>query len=330
MQTDEVSWQDIDKVRYYSFGYAAFLLIRIPTHPFWVVKTRLQMQLEPAAAHAVPASLQSMRSLQMPVRASHRLNADVVYDGTFDAFKKMSRHEGVRSLFKGFGVGCVGILAMQLDNTVLEVSRHELMRLQTDSLVLSGFDFLCNSAAGALAALVSHTVSVRVEVLAQKQMMSRRKDGSYSATPPLMRVVKETWRKEGWRGFYRGFGASLLVHAPYNSVWWAAYIHFKSQLAQRMPAQGKGWRMAQEATAGGLAGVLAVYLTNPFDVVKTRMQLSEGQHRSSDFLSILRKLVRTEGLTSLLKGVEARALVSVQSSIMFVTAYELVKRMSKK
>jgi solute carrier family 25 protein 44 len=38
-----------------------------------------------------------------------------------------------------------------------------------------------------------------------------------------MDAIRTILRTDGVRGFYRGFGMSVLTYSPSNAVWWAAY-----------------------------------------------------------------------------------------------------------
>jgi hypothetical protein len=93
----DISYDDLDKFKYYTIGPACAFCCRFALFPFSLVKTRLQMQ---RGGHASPASV--------GLGAAKAAEA-MRYTGTFDAFGKILRHEGPRGLFKGFGVSCIGM-----------------------------------------------------------------------------------------------------------------------------------------------------------------------------------------------------------------------------
>lgn len=92
----DISYDDLDKFKYYTIGPACAFCCRFALFPFSLVKTRLQMQ----RGHASPAAAGLGTA-----KAADALR----YNGTFDAFGKILRHEGPRGLFKGFGVSCIGM-----------------------------------------------------------------------------------------------------------------------------------------------------------------------------------------------------------------------------
>ncbi|KAM6555813.1 hypothetical protein CsatB_002832 [Cannabis sativa] len=46
---------------------------------------------------------------------------------------------------------------------------------------------------------------------------------------------------DGFRGFYKGFGISIVTYAPSNSVWWASY-----SVAHRLIWDGFGCYMGKK------------------------------------------------------------------------------------
>lgn len=98
---ETANWDELDKFRFYTIGPLVFLGVRAVVYPSSLVKTRLQVQ-----------------------------QGHTLYNGLFDAFVKILRHEGVRGLYKGFLVNCWGILGGQFYITVYEVMRSRVLPLQ--------------------------------------------------------------------------------------------------------------------------------------------------------------------------------------------------------
>lgn len=42
------------------------------------------------------------------------------------------------------------------------------------------------------------------------------------------------YKQEGIRGFFRGFGATLLAYAPASAVWWATYERCKAIFSEQL------------------------------------------------------------------------------------------------
>jgi solute carrier family 25 citrate transporter 1 len=74
---------------------------------------------------------------------------------------------------------------------------------------------------------------------------------------------------------------------------------------------------------GGLAGIISVYATMPFDVVKTRMQGLEAKQYTSSF-DCARKILADEGVLAYWKGTVPRLSRVMFSSGIIFTFYEMV------
>ena len=79
-----------------------------------------------------------------------------------------------------------------------------------------------------------------------------------------------------------------------------------------------------QAACGCFSGLMACVLSNPINVVRTRLQLLGGQ----SIVMAFRRLYAKDGWTMVYKGLTARLIVVLPSSCVIVVAYEVVKRLS--
>ena len=190
-----IEWQDLDKRRYYIIGPSLFMFVRGFIYPFNLIKTRLFMQQQ-----------------------------TTIYSGTFDAFRTVLRHEGIRGLYRGFAVSTLGLISGQMYISTYEIVRSSLKGYSTEMKGL---------VAGASATLVGQTVTVPIDIVSQHMMMEGQvwsgakrpsshivvKDADY-IIPRRQRlrgslsVARDIVRKEGLGGLYRGYHMSLLTYAP--------------------------------------------------------------------------------------------------------------------
>ena len=252
-----IEWEDLDKRRYYVIGPSLFMFVRGFIYPFNLIKTRLFMQQQ-----------------------------STVYTGTYDAFKKVLKHEGVRGLYRGFIVSAFGMVSGQLYITTYELARSCLRGYSTETKGLIG---------GATATLVAQTVTVPIDIVSQIMMMQgqvikppKTKQSSYilvkncdyviprenkvklrGAVP----IIKGIIRNEGVRGLYKGYSVSLMTYAPNSALWWMFYTGSYRRNVE-WGVTGQIPIPVVQALCGVCSGLFAATLTNPLDVIRTRYQVS--------------------------------------------------------
>lgn len=96
---EHISWDELDKRRYFVLGPTMFLAVRAAVYPSNLVKTRLQVQSK----------------------------ANPLYAGTFDAFRKIARQEGMKGLYKGFGASTANVLTGNVYISVYEMARKQFL-----------------------------------------------------------------------------------------------------------------------------------------------------------------------------------------------------------
>ena len=227
-----IEWEEMDKRKFYFFGPTLFLGLRALLYPANLVKTRLQVQRK-----------------------------DALYKGSFDAFVKVVRFEGVRGLYKGFLVSSFGLLSGQFYITTLELVK---MRTKDYNAAVRGF------LAGGIGSLVGQTITVPVDVVSQKLMVQGQGVNTVKLKGAST-IIREIIKSDGPLGLYRGYLISLMTYAPSSAIWWASYGAYTG-LVGSIVVTGTP-HMAVLATAGALAGLTTATLTNPLDIMRTRLQV---------------------------------------------------------
>lgn len=134
-------------------------------------------------------------------------------------------------------------------------------------------------------------------------------------------ITRAIYVKDGLPGFYRGYTASLCTYVPSSASWWTFY-HFFQEIYETVTPSFVPL-MALQCAAAMSSGCASCALTNPLDLVRTRVQV---QRRSIP--DTVRFLWRTEGLRIFTKGLTARMTSSVIYSVAIIFGYETVKRWS--
>ncbi|KPP68730.1 solute carrier family 25 member 44-like [Scleropages formosus] len=339
-----IEWEDLDKRKFYSFGVFMTMTIRATVYPATLIRTRLQVQ-----------------------------KGKSLYNGTFDAFFKILRAEGVRGLYRGFMVNTFTLISGQAYITTYELVRKYVSSYSTDNTLKS-------LVAGGSASLVAQSITVPIDVVSQQLMMQGQgahltrfkvkpkmavAAGKHRVTFGQTRdIIAQIFAADGFRGFYRGYVASLLTYIPNSAVWWPFYHFyagsFVSILIDSRQSDGcvtgvtlvfpASFRFVSnlsiggcapteqlsklapsecphlllQAVAGPLAAATASTVTNPMDVVRARVQV-EGR---SSVIQTFKQLLAEEGFLGMTKGLSARIISSTPTAIVIVVGYETLKKLS--
>lgn len=128
-------------------------------------------------------------------------------------------------------------------------------------------------------------------------------------------------QKDGIRGLYRGFAATLMRDIPEIAIQFAAYDALRRALHKRQGVtKMQTWH---HLALGGAAGALAASVTMPLDVLKTSLQC--GGKKTPVFVA-LNKILQTKGWQGLFSGMGPRVTQTALMSALFFTCFEFWKQ----
>ncbi|KAM9784470.1 probable mitochondrial glutathione transporter SLC25A39 isoform X1 [Syngnathus typhle] len=242
------------------------------------------------------------------------------FSGTLDAFVKISRHEGLKSLWSGLPP----TLVMAVPATVIYFTCYDQLR---DFLrVRMGFHGEhIPLLAGGLARLGAVTVISPLELIRTK-MQSRRL--TYSE---LCVCMRSSVAQGGLMSLWRGWGPTVLRDVPFSAIYWFNYELMKARLCQRSQIAQANFTIS--FTAGAASGTIAAILTLPFDVVKTRRQIQLGEMDTLAALSnktvstwrIMRDIWSEVGYRGLFAGFLPRVIKVAPACAVMISSYEFGK-----
>lgn len=112
--------------------------------------------------------------------------------------------------------------------------------------------------------------------------------------------MKRIFVADGMSGLYASTQAHLLTYLPWSATWWCCYEVTKIGLGRALkPMNITGGPV--HIAAGTLAGFAAAAISNPIDILKTRMQC-DASLRGKSILTVARDIVSKEGPQALFKG----------------------------
>lgn len=128
-------------------------------------------------------------------------------------------------------------------------------------------------------------------------------------------------RERGIRGFFQGFVPTTARQAANSATRFGSYTFFK-QLAESYTAPGEKLGAVGTFAIGGLAGIITVYVTQPLDTIKTRMQSIEARSMYGSSFKCASMIFKQEGVLTFWSGALPRLARLVLSGGIVFTMYE--------
>jgi len=222
------------------------------------------------------------------------------------------REEGVLALYKGVlsPVGMAGFL----NAIVFSVESSSARLLQNTDLPSAAVPFIGGCAGGfaqcpALCFMEAAKCNMQV------------KGGHLHAESYVAMLRRRVAELGLQRAFFPGFGITVVREVPSYGVYFLVYDTVKDTLDRTLP------QMLSTLVAGGLAGVIALSPFHPFDVVKSRLQVSNDPKATG--MSVLKEGIASEGVWFLSRGFSAFLLRTFfLNAATFIGFEEALKRLT--
>lgn len=282
-------------------GSAAGIMEHVAMYPVDTVKT--QMQAVTAVPGAPPPSVRG-------------------------AITAMVEEQGIAAFFRG----CTAIGAACIPAHIGLFGTYELTKYW---LLKPGAEKehapLRAATCGALSTVVHDSIIVPMDVVKQRMQL-----GCYSGT---WSCITGTYNTGGLMAFYRSLPSTLLMECPFYAILVASNeslkLVFKMEGASRLvDRSGSAWYFA----SAGLSGIIASAITQPLDVIKTRLQTQEilrdmardgaetTEVRYRGLVTTFASVLREEGVRGLYRGTLPRMVFAAPSAAMCWGTYDAVKK----
>ncbi|XP_012340447.1 solute carrier family 25 member 40 [Apis florea] len=250
------------------------------------------------------------------------------FNGTVDALMKISKNEGILSLWSGLSP----TLVLAVPATIVYFVSYEQLRLyfkdkynrknKKASTITMKQPFWIPMMAGAIARIWAATLVSPLELIRTKMQSQRL---SYAE---ILQALKTVVKYSGVSGLWMGLSSTLLRDVPFSAIYWLHYETIKQKFHESQQT------FTFNFTAGAIAGSIAAFLTIPFDVVKTHKQIEMGEKeiysdnpgRSSGTWTIIRKIYKQNGIKGLFTGLIPRVIKVAPACAIMIATFEHGKR----
>ncbi|KAM1142856.1 hypothetical protein ACFX1X_032175 [Malus domestica] len=214
---------------------------------------------------------------------------------------------GGRIAFKGLYSGLTGNLAGVLPASAIFVGVYEPAKKKLLKIFPENLSALAHFTAGAFGGIAASLVRVPTEVVKQ-----RMQTGQFTSASVAVRHIAF---KEGFKGFYAGYGSFLLRDLPFDAIQFCLYEQLR--LGYKKAAK-RELNDPENAIIGAFAGAVTGAITTPLDVIKTRLMVQGSANQYKGIIDCVQTVVREEGRSALLKGIGPRVLwIGIGGSIFF-------------
>jgi solute carrier family 25 iron transporter 28/37 len=254
-------------------------------------------------------------TIKTRMQQMHTAENAQTYASVKRSLKTILREEGVRRLYRGLPAATLGAIPAH----ALHFSSYEALK----DVLGARRDVhtpVANMMAGFGATMVHDAVSTPVDVVKQRLQVA----GSRFTT--VRAAVRGIWAAEGLAAFYASYPTTVLMNVPYMITHFTVYEAVQTSAAQVL---GREHTPMRDIFAGACAGALGGLISNPLDVLRTRIQTQEmvpGAARVGA-REMARRIFAEEGLAGFARGARARVLLFTPSAAICWGVYETLKRL---
>ncbi|XP_017100019.1 mitoferrin [Drosophila bipectinata] len=166
---------------------------------------------------------------------------------------------------------------------------------------------------GVVATVIHDGISSPTDVIKQRMQMYN------SPYTSVVTCIRDVYKKEGFKAFYRAYGTQLFMNLPYQTIHFTIYEFIQNKFNLERKYNPK-----VHMVAGAAAGASAAAITTPLDVVKTLLNTQEtGLTRG--MIEAARKIYHMAGPLGFFRGMTARVLYSMPATAICWSTYEFFK-----
>lgn len=279
-----------------------------------------------AVSKTCVAPIERVKLLLQNQDASAQITADKRYKGIVDCFARVSKEQGVASLWRGNLANVIRYFPTQALNFAFKDTLKKYLN-PYNKKTQPGMFFLGNilsgGAAGALSLCIVYPLDFARTRLAVDVGKGGKGTGAERQFNGLGDCLVKVFKSDGPLGLYRGFGISVLGIIAYRGAYFGLFdtgnaILFSEGRTQNFFAM---WAFAQFTTT--LAGIISY----PLDTVRRRLMMQSGRKEKmyTGTIDCFRKIAANEGTKAFFKGAGSNVLRGTGGALVLVLYAKIQK-----
>lgn len=206
------------------------------------------------------------------------------------SLKYILKNEGIFGFWKGNGVNCIRVFPQYAINYTIyrNALKHMTFENKFHNIFVSSF------LAGSLSMLCIYPLETSRTFLSLQSNKNQ-----YNG---LLDII----RKVPFKNLYGGSMMSVMGFAPWNAISLTSFNVYKDFLHSHYEIKNPN---LIKLACGGLAGMTAISITYPTDLIRRRLQLQhfgcDSVPKYNGIVDCAKKVVKTEGLIGLYRGLPA-------------------------
>tara|TARA_Y100000816_G_scaffold196974_1_gene144151 strand:+ start:5389 stop:6192 length:804 start_codon:yes stop_codon:yes gene_type:complete len=229
------------------------------------------------------------------------------------SLKEVYKKEGVRGLWKGNGVNCIRAFPQYAINLSL------FRKLGEKNVFNINNEVLLNFTNGIITGTTSMVIIYPLETCKTYLSLQTNKN--------KFNNIFDIFKNVRFSQLYGGVKMSVLGFAPWNAISLSSYHYYKKCI----------WfnnEVTDKLISGGLAGITAISITYPTDLIRRRLQLQNYDALVPNYNGILdccKKIYKLEGIRGFYRGISGNYLKAFPNgAIQFYTMEFLTKKLKQK
>jgi len=347
-----VEWEMLDKKKFFPLSMMSSFTVRCFLYPLTLIRTRLQVQ---KGKEVYTGTFDAGRKIVQTegVRGLYRgflvstvqIVSGLCYVSTYEWTRHILDEHNVTNKTKAFISGGLASIATETFAVPLDVITQHMMLMGLAekeakgkmSHVTSQQDKLHNVIKSENMMVASkftkstvpqfvtdHTHNIQSAAQSFSKSASSINIKSLSKRKSAQDVIVSIYKKDGIKGYYRGYTASVCMFAPSSACWWTFYQFFQDKYDMILSLQNIALpNNVIKTTAAMSSSCTTSIITNPLDLVRVCHQV-----QSTTFPQTVSRLWQQEGLNIFIKGLPTRMMMSVIYSTTAMFFYENVKKLS--